>query len=64
MAETKHEWVAKPIGYVESWYKTKNGTPRQGAVCPESKGIIRLNKQTFNNPHHALEGLEAYSNVW
>ena len=23
---------AKPIGFVQSWYKTKNGTPRQPTV--------------------------------
>ncbi len=30
-------WRLRPIGHVRSWYKTKNGTPRQPNVCSDSK---------------------------
>ena len=42
----------------------KNGTPRQGCLVKESKGVIRILDALFNNPHHSLQGLEEYSHVW
>ncbi|KAI1301493.1 putative S-adenosylmethionine-dependent methyltransferase RcsF [Halotydeus destructor] len=56
--------LLKPIGVIKSWFKTKNGTPRQGSLCPDSKAVLRLNKTFFTNPHHALHGLLTYSHIW
>lgn len=52
------------IGTIESIFNKKNGTPRQSGICPQSKGVIRLNKRLFNNPIHALEGIEQFQYVW
>lgn len=52
------------IGVVESIFNKKNGTPRQSGICPQSKGIIRLHKDLFNNPLHALEGIEQFEYLW
>ena len=51
------------IGHIESWFKEKNGTPRQATVCPEAKGVIVLNN-VFSNPEHSLEGINEYSHIW
>lgn len=51
------------IGYVESCFKDKNGTPRQATICPEAKGVIILNN-VFSNPQHSLEGIIEYSHIW
>ncbi|EDQ87516.1 uncharacterized protein MONBRDRAFT_33342 [Monosiga brevicollis MX1] len=52
----------KPIGYIESCFKRKNGTPRQPNLCPMSRAKLRL--RCFNDNHPALEGLHHYSHVW
>ncbi|XP_027204354.2 tRNA (adenine(37)-N6)-methyltransferase-like [Dermatophagoides pteronyssinus] len=52
------------IGIVESIFNRKNGTPRQSGICPQSKGIIRINKKLFNNPSHPLIGIEKFSYLW
>lgn len=52
------------IGVVESIFNKKNGTPRQSGICPQSKGIIRLHKNLFNNPMHALDGIEQFEYLW
>lgn len=54
----------KPIAVLKSWYKSKNGTPRQGSICPQSKGIIELNKTFFDKPYLSLEGLDQFSHIW
>ncbi|EGG14628.1 hypothetical protein DFA_10886 [Cavenderia fasciculata] len=51
-----------PIGFLESVYRERNGTPRQGLVVTKGRAILRL--RTNINPVHALEGLEQYSHVW
>lgn len=51
------------IGHIESWFKEKNGTPRQATICPEARGVIVLNN-VFNNPEHSLEGIDEYSHIW
>ena len=51
------------IGHIESWFKEKNGTPRQATICPEAKGVIVLNN-VFSNPEHSLEGINEYSHIW
>ncbi|XP_071526810.1 tRNA (adenine(37)-N6)-methyltransferase [Panulirus ornatus] len=54
----------KPIGHIASWFHTKNGTPRQGSLSSLSRGMLKVDKGVFNNPQHAIEGLQEYSHVW
>ncbi|XP_066957651.1 tRNA (adenine(37)-N6)-methyltransferase [Macrobrachium rosenbergii] len=61
---SRHFSKWRPIGHIQSWYHTKNGTPRQGSVSPLSRGVLCIDKSIFNNPHHSLDGLEEYSYVW
>ena len=51
------------IGHIKSWFKEKNGTPRQATICPEARGVIVLNN-VFSNPQHSLEGITEYSHIW
>ncbi|XP_053556608.1 tRNA (adenine(37)-N6)-methyltransferase [Bombina bombina] len=53
-----------PIGYIESCFKAKNGTPRQPTICSLSRGCLKISKSVFNNPEHSLIGLEQFSHVW
>lgn len=53
-----------PIGFIKSWFKCKNGTPRQPTVCPETKAFLQIEKSVFSNPEHSLIGLEEFSYVW
>ncbi|KAM4808522.1 tRNA (adenine(37)-N6)-methyltransferase [Rhinophrynus dorsalis] len=56
--------LTTPIGYIESCFTAKNGTPRQPSVCSLSRGCLRISKSVFNNPEHSLMGLEQFSHVW
>lgn len=53
-----------PIGYISSCFSVKNGTPRQPTICGPSRAELRIQQSIFNNPGHALVGLEQYSHVW
>nr|XP_019956781.1 PREDICTED: tRNA (adenine(37)-N6)-methyltransferase [Paralichthys olivaceus] len=53
-----------PIGYISSCFSVKNGTPRQPTICGPSRAELRIQQSVFNNPEHALLGLEQYSHVW
>ncbi|XP_026216651.1 tRNA (adenine(37)-N6)-methyltransferase [Anabas testudineus] len=53
-----------PIGYINSCFSEKNGTPRQPTICGPSRAELRIEQSVFNNPGHALVGLEQYSHVW
>ncbi|XP_054460796.1 tRNA (adenine(37)-N6)-methyltransferase [Anoplopoma fimbria] len=53
-----------PIGYITSCFSVKNGTPRQPTICGPSRAELRIRQSVFNNPEHALVGLEQYSHVW
>lgn len=53
-----------PIGYISSCFSVKNGTPRQPTICGPSRAELRILPSVFNNPEHALVGLEQYSHVW
>eukprot|EP00051_Salpingoeca_urceolata_P017647 m.242839 g.242839 ORF g.242839 m.242839 type:complete len:462 (+) comp19014_c0_seq1:1452-2837(+) len=52
----------RPIGHIDSIFVQKTGTPRQGTVCPYSKARLRVT--CFQNPEHAIQGLEEFSHVW
>lgn len=53
-----------PIGYISSCFSVKNGTPRQPTICGPSRAELQIQQSVFNNPEHALLGLEHYSHVW
>ena len=59
----------RPIGFVQSCHASKNGSPRQPTVSPDSRGIIDIeNMSTFssklNNVEYSLQNLEDFSHVW
>lgn len=56
--------LTEPIGYLESCFSAKNGTPRQPSICRHSRACLRIRKSIFNNPEHSLMGLEEFSHVW
>ncbi|XP_007966823.3 tRNA (adenine(37)-N6)-methyltransferase isoform X2 [Chlorocebus sabaeus] len=56
--------LTEPIGYLESCFSAKNGTPRQPSICSYSRARLRIRKNIFNNPEHSLMGLEQFSHVW
>ncbi|XP_051876028.1 tRNA (adenine(37)-N6)-methyltransferase isoform X2 [Pristis pectinata] len=53
-----------PIGYIESCFSAKNGTPRQPTVCSLSRARLKISKTIFTNADHSLMGLEQFSHVW
>ncbi|XP_032980009.1 tRNA (adenine(37)-N6)-methyltransferase isoform X3 [Rhinolophus ferrumequinum] len=56
--------LTEPIGYLESCFSAKNGTPRQPSICSHSRACLKIRKSIFNNPEHSLMGLEQFSHVW
>ncbi len=52
----------EPVGYIETCFKEKFGTPRQPSLVPSSWGILRLRPEL--NLSEALDGLEGFSHVW
>jgi len=52
---------AVPIGYFESCFGEKHGTPRQGAIASAARGCLTLRPELNAD---ALFGLEEYSHVW
>ena len=56
-----------PIGYLRSPFIEKNGTPRQGVICPSVCAQLKLELHRHPgelNATYALEGLENFSHVW
>ncbi|XP_078070056.1 tRNA (adenine(37)-N6)-methyltransferase [Mustelus asterias] len=53
-----------PIGYIESCFTAKNGTPRQPTICSLSRARLKISKLIFNNVEHSLMGLDQFSHVW
>jgi tRNA-Thr(GGU) m(6)t(6)A37 methyltransferase TsaA len=51
----------EPIGVVRSVYRFCVGTPRQGLLCPHSRGRVEF---TLKSAHDAVDGLLEYSHVW
>ena len=55
---------ARPIGYLRTPFVEKNGTPRQGCVCPSSLATLTLELGAGLNGPHSLEGLANFSHAW
>lgn len=51
-----------PIGYLQSCFRDKFGTPRQPGLVPESWAELRLRPDL--QPEICLQGLEGFSHVW
>ena len=54
----------QPIGFIESPFDTKNGTPRQPQLVSSATCRLKFSHARLPHPEHALEGLDAYSHVW
>jgi tRNA-Thr(GGU) m(6)t(6)A37 methyltransferase TsaA len=54
--------VYTPIGYMQSCFKERNGTPRQGLLAPHSRASLRIRADC--HPDQSLVGLDEYSHVW
>ena len=69
-SKTKSAITLRPIGSMqESWFTTKNGTPRQPTICRNSKGTIDIEEMAINfpncsNPQYAIENLSEFSHIW
>lgn len=50
------------IGFVESCYIDKFGTPRQPGLAPDSKAFLRINREW--QPEDSLQGLNGFSHIW
>lgn len=53
----------RPIGYVESCFVERRGTPRQGMLAPDVRARLRL-RANIVQPAAALDGLTGFSHVW
>ena len=67
-AASEGEFRARPIGFLRTPFVEKNGTPRQGCVCPSSVATLRLEigggKGSGLNGSHSLECLSSFSHAW
>jgi tRNA (Thr-GGU) A37 N-methylase len=51
----------RPIGWVESCFGEKFGTPRQSGIVPEARGRVVFSDEV---PSDASRGLEEFSHIW
>lgn len=51
----------RPIGYAQSCFSQRNGTPRQPGLCDKARCLIQLSASI---PSSALDGLQDYSHCW
>ncbi|XP_053620372.1 tRNA (adenine(37)-N6)-methyltransferase isoform X2 [Plodia interpunctella] len=54
----------RPIGVIETPFQNKRAVPRQSSVLANVQGTIVIDQKVFNNPEHALSGLEEFSHIW
>ncbi len=50
------------IGFVESCYVDKFGTPRQPGLAPDSKAFLKISHEW--QPESSLQGLGGFSHLW
>ena len=62
MTLDSHNFSMKAIGFVESCYLDRFGTPRQPGLVKSSWGKIHLQKEW--HPQQSLEGLSGFSHLW
>ena len=51
-----------PIGFVESPFPDRRGTPRQPMLVPAARGKIRFDRKIIQNEH--FKELDQFSHVW
>ena len=54
----------EPIGFLESPFETKNGTPRQPQLVGSATSRLKIRHERLPHPEHALDGITGYSHVW
>ncbi|MCX5796741.1 MAG: tRNA (N6-threonylcarbamoyladenosine(37)-N6)-methyltransferase TrmO [Elusimicrobia bacterium] len=54
--------MLRPIGFIESCFREKFGTPRQGALVPRAPARLRVLPEFI--PEQSLVGLSEFSHVW
>jgi tRNA-Thr(GGU) m(6)t(6)A37 methyltransferase TsaA len=54
--------MMRPIGFIESCFREKFGTPRQGALVPTAPARLRIRPEFI--PEQSLVGLSEFSHVW
>lgn len=52
----------RPIGFIESCYKQKFGTPRQSGLVEEARSVLTI--ESTYQPEISLDGLAEFSHVW
>ena len=57
-----NDMLLRCIGTVVSPFTKRMGTPRQGALAPNSRGYIQLTPKVA--PMETLSGIELYSHAW
>ncbi|XP_026748536.1 tRNA (adenine(37)-N6)-methyltransferase [Galleria mellonella] len=63
-SEDSENILYRPIGVIETSFQNKRGVPRQPSVLAKARGTVIINQNVFNNPEHALSGLEEFSHIW
>ena len=61
-AATRGVGQVPPVGWLESCFTRRNGTPRQPGLAPAAASRLRVRWGTC--PAHTLDGLGAFSHVW
>jgi tRNA-Thr(GGU) m(6)t(6)A37 methyltransferase TsaA len=56
--------LVSPIGYIESCFTHKNGTPRQPGLVQDARARLKIDTPALNNPQFSLEGLQDFSHIW
>ena len=54
----------KPIGVIRSIYRLCVGTPRQGLLCPNARGVIDMFRLGDASVDESVNGLEGFSHIW
>ncbi len=54
--------MLRPIGFIESCFREKFGTPRQGSLVPRAPARLRVLSEFL--PGQSLVGLSEFSHVW
>jgi tRNA-Thr(GGU) m(6)t(6)A37 methyltransferase TsaA len=54
----------KPIGVIRSIYRLCVGTPRQGLLCPNARGVIDMFRLGNASMAESVQGLEEFSHIW
>jgi tRNA-Thr(GGU) m(6)t(6)A37 methyltransferase TsaA len=58
----KSGYQYRPIGFVESPFPDRRGTPRQPVLVPAAKGKIRFDKSLIQNEH--FKEINQFSHIW